>query len=251
MGYNDLTMDEKRRFLQGDSGKVLIQAIANSVAVLSWWGAAGHGRHYNGSMFFVNTGKALFGVTAKHVYEEYESCAVQYPVTCQIDNLPFNPISRFISRGVDCDVVTLRITQAELDELKRLTIPWPPVIPDKNQIVLYAGFPGIEKKFPKERHVDYGIYTCWTGVHSVNERDFNLVRDPDHEEIDTLQKGLPPRYYEMGGMSGGPVAILLEKPETGIMFWRLAGIIYESHPGFEIMKAVRADCINDDGQINC
>jgi hypothetical protein len=59
----------------------------------------------------------------------------------------------------------------------------------------------------------------------------------------------PPSGYDLGGMSGGPVVILLLN--EGILAWQLSGVIYECHPAFEIVKAARADRIRRDGTVDC
>jgi hypothetical protein len=48
-------------------------------------------------------------------------------------------------------------------------------------------------------------------------------------------------------MSGGPVAIVIDGGP--IFSWALSGVIYESHKSWEILKAVRADVISEDGRL--
>jgi hypothetical protein len=44
-----------------------------------------------------------------------------------------------------------------------------------------------------------------------------MVRPSDDDVVDVEGKGLPPRFFDMGGMSGGPVFAVLEN--NGIVRW--------------------------------
>lgn len=242
-------MEERRRFLTGPGGKHLLYAIGSSTSVFAWGKPPYDPDHRNGSMFFIDTGRGLFGVTAKHVFEDYERCVAERHVVCQIDNLVFNPIGRLVSRGVQCDVATFRITPEEFKQLGRLTTPWPPVMPKVGEAVILAGLPGIEKKFPDHGYIYFGKVVLIATVDSVSDREISFVRPPDDQVIDTLGKGLPPRNYNMAGMSGGPMATLLET--SGVLSWAVSGIISEAHQDYEILKAARADFINDRGTVTC
>ncbi len=223
-----------------------LQLIRRSVSILHW--ASAPDDHRNGSMFFVNTGSGLFGVTAKHVYEDCQRAFAKKQTLCKIEGMPFDPTGRLVSAGVMCDVVTLKISDEEFRKLDRLTVPWPPVIPEVGQLVLLAGFPGCEKAFPGSNLIDLQVYAAKWTVDSVSERDISIVRPRDSEVIDVDGRGFPEPQYDFGGMSGGPVAIVLN--EGPIFSWALSGVIYESHRGFEILKAVRANVIDEHGQLS-
>jgi hypothetical protein len=49
-------------------------------------------------------------------------------------------------------------------------------------------------------------------------------------------------------MGGGPVAAII-KDSDGALSWHIAGVIYEGHGPLNIVQAMRADLINDDGTI--
>ena len=220
-----------------------LQLIRNSVSILHW--ASTPDDHRNGSMFFINTGAGLFGVTARHVYEDCQRAFAEKNVLCKINGMPFDPTGRLVSAGVTCDVATFKVSDDEFQKLDRLTVPWPPVIPDVGQPVLLAGFPGCEKSFPGSNSIDLRMYAAKWTVHSVSDRDISIVRPPDSEVLDVHGGGFPESQYDFGGMSGGPVAIVLD--EGPIFSWALSGIIYESQQSLEILKAVRADVLNEHG----
>lgn len=222
-----------------------LDLMRKSVSILHW--ASARDDHRNGSMFFIDTGAGLFGVTAKHVYEDYKRVVADGYVLCKIDGIPFDPIGRLVSAGTMYDVATFEITEQELQTLGRLTTPWPPVIPQVGQAVLLGGFPGCEKSFSGSNSIDLRIYTAKWIVDSVSERDISIVRPPDNEVLDVHGRGFPKRQYDFGGMSGGPVVIWLDGEH--IASWALSGVIYELHQNLEILKAVRADFISEDGKL--
>ena len=137
------------------------------------------------------------------------------------------------------------MTRGELDQIERTIIPWPPTIPRVGGLIGYTGFPAIGKKSVAVRQLELGYYTAFAEVDSVSENDISSVKLPNDQLIDIIGKGLPPPGYDLAGMSGGPVVTLCLR--AGILSWAIAGIIYECHPAFEIVKAVRADVINTDG----
>jgi len=216
-----------------------------SVSFFHW--ASAPGDHRNGSMFFIDTGAGLFGVTANHVYRDYQRAAAEKRVLCKVDDMPFDPLGRLVSAGDKCDVATFKISNEELRTLDRLTTPWPPVVPEVGQTVLLAGFPGCEKSFSRANSIECLMYAAKWTVDSVSERDISIVRPPDSMVVDIHGEGFPERQYDFGGMSGGPVAAAID----GYVFsWAFSGVIYELHQSMEILKAVRADFISEDGSVS-
>jgi hypothetical protein len=231
-------------------GKELINLVEPCVAPLHWQ-KAGSSEWGSGSAFFVNTGTALFGITAKHVYDEIaKQVELDRAIVCLLYNFPLTDVrSRLISRGRDCDVATFEILRSEISRLDRRSVPWPPSIPPKGKAVVFGGFPSLGRRLSASGSVvTFGILKASTHVDSLSERDISLVRPPDDEVTDVDGKGLLPRGLDLGGMSGGPVLAVLDG--VGIVSWALAGVIYECGTEFEIIKAARADMIGADGVIN-
>jgi hypothetical protein len=161
--------------------------------------------------------------------------------------VPRNGSAFFVK--TDTAVATFDILPSELTRLERSTVPWPPSIPLVNKSVLIAGFPGAGKTFTESGALNFGLYHSLTSVDSVSDRDISMIRPPDVEMTDIAGKGMPPRGFDMSGMSGGPVISVLETG-AGLVSWALAGAIYECGTNFEITKAVRADLIGEDGIIH-
>jgi hypothetical protein len=230
------------------AGKALMRKFRNSTASIHWGDLRGNALN-NGSMFFLYTGKALFAVTAGHVYRGYLERSVRQRVVCQIDELPFDPAKRLISAGsAEIDIATFRITEDEFNLIGRSTVPWPPIIPEAGNGVLVCGLPGFERRNPRPFFVDAGYSTSVMRVDSVSDRTLSMLRQPDEEVIDILGLGVAPLGLDIGGMSGGPVAAIIKNSE-GALSWHVSGIIFEGHAEYNIVQALRADLINEDGTI--
>jgi hypothetical protein len=247
--FNELSDAEKEALMRGSFGTELVNVIQPCVAPLHWQ-KAGSSWPSSGSAFFVDTGTAMFGITAKHVYDAFEEEANLDPsLVCWFYNYPFVDLrARLISKGRECDVATFEILPSEITRLDRRAAPWPPSIPPKGKSVVFAGFPGIGKRVSESGTLTFGMFKSMTNVDSLSERDISLVRPPDDQVTDVDGKGLPPHDIDLGGMSGGPVFTVLDG--AGIVSWALAGVIYEYGVAFEIIKSVRADIIGKDGFIN-
>ena len=251
MTFNELPASAKEKLMRGPYGRALVDIIRPLVVPFYCGPRAAAAPPRNGSAFFVRTNAAVFGATAWHVYEEFiQQIEQDRCVVCQLHNLKLagDLQSRLISHGRQCDLATFRISAEELNSLGNRTVPWPPQIPPVRKSVLIGGFPGVGKRLSESREIlTFGLVKTLTPVDSVSDRDISMVRPPDNEVTDVEGKGLPPRNFDFGGMSGGPVIAVLDC--SGITSWALAGVIYECGVEFEIIKAVRADLITEDGTI--
>jgi hypothetical protein len=199
-------------------------------------------------MFFLNTGKALFAVTARHVFESYVEHARERNITCQIGGMKFDPVSRLISMGSEIDIVTFRITPNELAELRMNTMPWPPFTPPEGNGVLVCGFPGYGRFAHKPGGVTFSCFSGLMRVDSISDRSISMLRQANEELVDVLGVGHPGPNLDIGGTSGGPIAGVQKTP-SGLLLWFISGVIVEGHQSFDIIYAARADLINEDGTI--
>ncbi len=228
----------------------MLRLIRQWTAIIHWRTGPWDLIPQNGSGFFVQTEKALFGVTAKHVFEAFEDTKNRFPtVIAEMLNLRINLRARLISKGVDADVATFEILPCELQESRLSPVPWPPFLAQEGKTVLVGGYPGIGKRVTGPKEITFGIYHALARVDSVNHRDISMVRPPNEEMQDLVGKGLPPQGLDMGGMSGGPVVSPILEP-SGESAFGLSGVIYECGSAFDIVKAVRAEIIDDYGIIH-
>jgi hypothetical protein len=225
----------------------MMRTIERSTAAIYWHADGGPVLH-NGSMFFVRTEKALFGVTARHVYEEYLECAEAAPTIFQINDLVVAPKGRLIGTSTEIDIATFHITHSELALLGNITVPWPPQKPCEGAGVFVCGLPGSARGMPAPRTVTFKHFTALMRVDSVSERAISMVRQPNEEMVDLYGKELPPPNMDIGGMSGGPIAVRMNT-RGGVTCWFLSAVISEGHQAYDIIHGARADWINEDGTI--
>ena len=241
-------MDFEYAFRADKAGQEMFQTIVRSTAVLYWHADGGPVLH-NGSMFFLDTKKALFGVTARHVYEGYLRAREQGPMTCQIGNLVFDPTERLIDLGRDVDIATFRVTEQEIAELGRLKMPWPPKVPVEGAGVFVCGLPSFARDMPAPSTASFKHYVALMRVDSVSDRAISMVRQPDEEMMNVFGGDeLPEPHMDIGGMSGGPVALNMKTP-ADLTCWFISAVIAEGHKEWDIIHAARADWINEDGTI--
>lgn len=256
MPINDPTLEEAQNLAAGDFGSVFSKIAPLYATVLYWtveMGAYGpNNKLRNGTTFFVDCGKGVFGVTAGHVYDEFIKYA-ESGIRCQIGQSSqlFDLRERLIARGKRVDIATYRVATTEIS-LTGATVltgwqrEWPPKPPQVDKGVLFAGFPGVERKITGPRQLEFGIYSGLGVASSVSDRDISCVIEREYM-VPTKDFSLPPPGYDLAGMSGGPMLAVVQNE---IMGWRLAGVIYECGRNLlEIVKAARADYIREDGTI--
>src|SRR5262249_36981913 len=113
-----------------------------------------------GTAFFLQTPKALSGVTASHIIKGPKSshahCEEHGPTQlrlagCNGTSIPLDWDARAVDIKLDLDIATFTVSQAEIASLGKIIYSgypseWPPSGPDKDKGVFYAGFPGISTR---------------------------------------------------------------------------------------------------------
>lgn len=262
----EIMEEAQARALMAVLGKAEGEFVASLTTTL-WWVIREGDRNYrarNGSAFFLDAGKGVFGVTANHVLEAWRSdCQSKKVVALQLAGMPFDPEGKHAiidaHRGID--IATFRITADEVRSIGKTTLTgtqraWPPPPPQQDKGVYYAGFPGVEKQWVSPRDVSFGIAPGGGVASSVSERDVSSLIEREHI-IPVLGGGVPPENFDFRGISGGPMLYVVE----GVLrSWALAGVIYEgpstsNEPneaiaGLEVIRARRAHFILPDGALD-
>lgn len=213
----------------------------------------------NGTAFILNTGQKRILVTAAHVYRSYINHKVKGKAElCQLANISFDLEERLLSipSGNSIDIATFRITEKEIQQLGAAVLrgsnkSWPPPRPEEQNMVIIAGFPGLERIRRDEDAFSFGYYCFNTPISSISDLHFGCCIDRQFW-VDVLGCGFPPENYDMGGISGAP-AIALVCSEAGIVSWRLAGVVYEANTSEfmgEILFANHVEYIQSNGYIN-
>jgi len=211
--------------------------IAASYSIPLFWGVK-NGTTWNveyaGTAFVLDTGTQTFVVTAAHVYETYLA-RKKLGLRCdsQLSNISFELEERLISclGHKIMDIATFKITNDEISRLNKNVLhgsndTWPPRRPVENQAVVIAGFPGLERQQVAESEYSFALHCFNTPVSSISDRHFGCSFERQYW-VDIYDNGLPAENYDLGGISGAP-ALALEKSASGIVSWRLAGVVYEA-----------------------
>lgn len=249
-----VTIEQARKLAAGDFGKEMLRSVGAYTVPISWPKSidTDGGIHLtNGTAFFVETPKALFAVTARHVVTEFQQAkARDARVVCALkdSDTQIDLTGDLIAIGRSVDIATFRVSERIISTLgKRALAAWPPTVPKIGQGLLYAGFPGQTRERRGPREFSFGLSLGGTPANHVDDKKVvtNVNRD---DLVDTLGLGLPPEDFDFGGMSGGPVLAIVE---TGIISWRLAGVIYEGiRLAGGLLYGARATVIQDDGNIS-
>ena len=248
----------------GRFAEVALQAVADYAVPIFWAVPPEEGREpdrnvriRNGTLFVVDAGMGPFAVSANHVYEGYVAAKAKHPGTrCRVLPKPdgrrraplaFDPEARLIARLHDPDIATFRITDREVARLGLTTVTnWPPRVPRKGETVAFAGFPGRARRRIGRRDFRFEVYPGLALVASVNDRHISCQSgEEDAATADGFR--LPPRHYDTGGMSGGPLFTVGEAREPS--HWRLGGVISQGSPALGILRASLAECLLPDGRL--
>lgn len=261
---NPTTMTQERAvdLVCGDYGKETMRQIANYVAPIFWIKRAEDGSRQinNGSLFFVDAGKGLFAVTACHVFQKYldaKESSIEIS-SCHIVPNTFGPPGResvrfdLEARLIDCDaeadIATFQVRPTEMDAIGSTVLTaWPPMTPQKDLGIGFAGFPGRARQFVSPQTLEFGVYSALSVATEINDRLISC--QIQHEYIVDLP-GFPglPGEFDTGGLSGGPLLTHVEK--NGIYYWCLGGVIREASNEWEIIFASRADRLEANGTIS-
>jgi len=246
--------DEAEAILRSGFGREILNVAARYVAPIFWGNPASTEDDSvlgNGSIFFIQIGGPVLGVTCDHVVDGWLRAKQARPdIVCQVLDLVIDPESRLIARDPDRDVATMAFTKEEIAALDKwvfTAVPdkWPPMPPQEGKGVFFAGFPNNRVTQIEGRLWEFGIYAGLGVASSVGSDKIVYQYDRQHM-IDTLGLGLPPTNEFLGGMSGAALWAVVQS-ESGLMSWRLAGVIYEWSTDFELLYSRRADVLRSDG----
>lgn len=226
----------------------------------------------NGSAFFEDTGKEVFGITADHVIEKCIECSNEanytiglFPVNYSAKPAELLEIKnigdRIISRSKKRDIATFKVTSDELTKLGVFVVSrWPPDTPETGKGIGFCGFPSDTKNIvtisrTKQLDIVFSImvFPVMAFATSINEYQITYTFDWK-EAVATQGFKLPPADLNLGGMSGGPaLAKLITK--GGIEIWGPAGVISQGELNYEfgegrIIAARIDECLGPQGYIS-
>jgi hypothetical protein len=267
----DLSLiDEAKALIRSGLGKAELEFVGTTTAPLFWVlrGSDGRDEIKNGSVFFLDTGRGLFAVTAAHVITEcFKDTKSPMFIQCMIGcndglSLPIYLGDRIIDAHPGIDIATFRITRDELTKIGRINVTgfqrtWPPPLPEIDRGVTYCGFPGNGRQNLGDRQVSFGIVGMGGIVTNAHESCISVQIEREHL-LRVLGKEEFPENYDFGGMSGGPLLAIVQTPT--LRSWMPAGVIIQgpnpsgdpeqSIQGLEIIRARPVHFINPDGTLD-
>jgi hypothetical protein len=184
-----------------------------------------------------------FIITANHVLDEYERRIKAERINWQFGRLPpFDPLPRVAWRNAKRDIVFLEISESEVNSACNETSlvfsavrGWPPPTPTERQVVLIAGYPRTLREVGSS-DISAGPYSALFRITSVGEGYFYC--QIEQEELISFDGGpLPPSDAEVGGLSGGPAALMLQ------LDYPLVGVVIEHSQTYNILKISTVDNI--------
>ena len=251
MARKELSKEEAIALTRGPYADTVEKAVAGSADPFFWRerDEAGNFKILNGTVFFIETDR-VFAVTADHVFDRYSKARQKFgfDARCQIGNLRIDPEERLIARSPVLDIATFEITQKEIERTApgKLPMSFNPMVPQIERGVLFAGFPGRERRPIGEGEIESGIYTALTVAHNVSDRQISghFVRE---RQVDKPGRLTAPFGYDIGGVSGGPLVTIVDS--DNLHYWRLGGVMTEFNANLEIFYATRADFIKNNGTL--
>jgi len=127
-----------------------LRSIVQSACVPFWWhGVDADGKyriHHNGTVCFLQTGKHLIGIAARHVFDRYRTAKVEQPnIRCQFGGVTIEPEARLIAESTVLDLATFDVSEvivAAAGASAHESITWPTREALVNEVLLYGGYPG-------------------------------------------------------------------------------------------------------------
>ena len=163
-------------------GTAEIQFAGSLTAPLFWiTHDPAHGeRVQNGSLFFLDTGACVFGVTAAHVViaclQDAESPSFRRCLIGRHETAPY-PVDlseRVLALHEEMDIATLRFSYDEVSAIGRTLLTgyqriWPPSLARSDSLVTYAGWPGVGRKWLGPNDLKFGLVAMAGKVTNAHE----------------------------------------------------------------------------------
>lgn len=241
-----LTIERAKALMAGNLDHVYRSILKASCAPIFWSRVddANTSILHNGTLTVVRTPKRLLGITAAHVWLQYEEDHAASPVRLQVMNAQLDA-PRVIAISKRLDLATIQLSEHMLEQMGKDIVPlptWPPRVPQEGRGIMLAGYPGVDRLQPKSLEVSWGLFTALGIARRVIGPQITWVVERDQGSGD-----LPPNHH-LGGISGGPLIGWFESANH-LTQYVLCGIIAEAHQQLENVVARRADFIADDGTI--
>jgi hypothetical protein len=257
---NQMGEGERRAF----SSSALMQKLhlfAASHATFLQWAVKNADDHMlevrGGSAFFVDTGDAVFGVTAAHVALEYLAdvksgrCGISQVASLQVDLA-----SRFVSIGKSparpraADIATFELSYTELKRSMKQAVQFQGARGDglfEGRGIMLCGCPAATRIWLRPQEMSHGLTTFHVPITSIASDQFSC-RIERGEWIDSFETERSAPRFGLGGLSGGP-ALALYDNDTGCWSASLAGAIAEASGALDVVVVERSHLLTPQGRV--
>lgn len=248
-----ISVEEAKAHLSGELGRQHYEILARACSPIYWHlpdGSGGRTICANGTLTYVQSEGAVFGVTACHVIDQYLADAERGECLLQLGNAALN--LEIIDRDDRLDLATVALDQAVLravgKEIAPVSLPRPGDVPQEGRGIMMCGYLGEDRHEFPGRGVGWGMLGVVGLARRVTAKQ--ITWSPDHEGHVPVP-GVPALtpHKNLGGISGGPLIAWFEKAGGWLVYYSLAGIIVEANSKLENVVALRADFIRKDGRL--
>jgi hypothetical protein len=244
-----ISIERAKQLIEGPLGTVYNDIALSSAAPILWFSRSSPAKVlHSGTLTAVRTPKRIFGITAAHVLQQYESDYQEGEVCLQLKNEVMDRL-RIIDSCPRRDLATFELDEEIIQKLDIQPLTWPPRPPMEGRGLLLAGFPANTKIDTGAMTMDWIPFSSISTARTVTEDQITILV-PRNEWV---KNSLPPNC-ELGGVSGGPIIGIFET-EAHVAHHSLSGIITE-HPDYsgsdftiERIVGARADAITEFGKI--
>ena len=208
----------------------------------------------NATVSFIECGENnLFAVTNDHVIQKFESFKEEnLSAKIRFNNLEISLKERLIDRDTKIDLATFRITSKELEMLDKgkqaiFCRNWPPTEPNKEDIVLFAGFPQIFRQQISTKECQFEAVPILELITDISEESMKSSFDRENWEKFLGCRELSELGTKFGGFSGASAFTV--GPKDKIMVPKLVGFVFEYAPDFDTIFIRHANCLTSEGKI--
>lgn len=210
----------------------------------------------NGTIALVKLHGHQFGITNHHVIDEYRDRQnTGEAMVGMVGNVEIDPLVRVHSESAYYDLVVLDLKGVDVTKIRGGTeIPcqfldpriWPAPMPEKDQWILFGGFPGIKRQILNPTEVEFGTMSSGgTRVHSVQPDVFTAQVEIEQCIISFDRDGRG--FEDLPGISGCPV--MMGRVVGGVAVIDLVGVVFEYFRDWDLMRMRPITLIGEDGYI--
>jgi len=213
----------------------------------------------NGTATVINFGNEPIIITAQHVIQSYKDWLMKdKDLIFQIGNLKIDPLPRIISESKKHDLVTLRLTEKEREEIAQgeeigkfaYSPPsWPPDLPVEKDFITFGGFPGTWRQYPASNEIIFDTFSCGAEEIASVSQDKFIVKFSRKDWVESFNNHQHKKLCDLGGLSGSP-CFLIKKLPSNILTFSLIGIVFEFSKMADAMYVTMVHYINKNGVID-